>query len=71
MHNYQDTETGAIYAFEDDFDPFTANNRNIPKTLTKEIKWKPDESCVWHHGNWIKKGEAPLGYEPPISSVPS
>lgn len=71
MQNYQDTETGMIHAFEDGFDPFTANNRNIPNTLTKEIKQKPDDSHVWHQGDWIKQEDAPLGYTPPLSSVPS
>ena len=70
MHNYQDTETGMIYAFEDDFDPFKAKNLNIPKTLTKEIKQKPDDSHVWHQGDWIKQEKAPPEYLPPISNVP-
>ena len=40
MKHYQDTQTGQIYAFEDDFNPFTSDNRNIPKTLTDVIKNK-------------------------------
>lgn len=71
MKNYQDTETGMIYAFEDDYDPLTSNNRNIPKTLIEEIKQKPDDSHVWHQGGWIKQDDAPSGYTPPTSSVPS
>lgn len=71
MKHYQDTETGMIYAFEDDYDPFTANNKNIPTTLTKTIKPKPTDSHVWHQGNWIRQEDAPTGYTPPISSVPS
>jgi hypothetical protein len=71
MQEYQDTETGMIHAFEDDFDPFTANNRNIPKTLTTAIKPKPDSSHVWYQGGWIKQEDVPVGYTPPVSSVPS
>lgn len=71
MKEYQDTETGTIHAFEDDYDPFTANSRNIPKTLTAAIKPKPDDSHVWYQGGWIKQKDAPAGYTPPVSSVPS
>lgn len=71
MKEYQDTETGMIHAFEDDYDPFTANNRNIPKTLTAAIKPKPDDSHVWYQSGWIKQEDAPVGYMPPVSSVPS
>lgn len=71
MKEYQDTETGMIHAFEDDYDPFTANNRNIPKTLTAVIKPKPDDYHVWYQSGWIKQEDAPAGYTPPISSVPS
>ena len=38
MKHFQDTETGKIYAFDDGYDPVTANNRNIPSTLTEAIK---------------------------------
>ncbi len=31
MKEYQDTETGPIYVFEDDFDPFTEDNRKVPQ----------------------------------------
>jgi hypothetical protein len=71
MKNYQDIETGLIHAFEDDYDPLTSNNRNIPKTLTEKIKPQPDEAHVWHQGDWIKQEDAPPGYTPPLSSVPS
>lgn len=71
MRHYQDKETGKIYAFEDDYDPFTANNRNIPTTLTEVIKPKPDGSHVWYQGDWIKQEDAPPGCPAPISSVPS
>lgn len=71
MKEYQDTETGMIHAFEDDYDHFTANNRNIPKTLTAAVKPKPDDSHVWYQSTWIKQEDAPAGYTPPISSVPS
>jgi hypothetical protein len=71
MKEYQDTETGMIHAFEDDYDPFTSNNRNIPKTLTSVIKPKPDETHVWYQTGWIKREDAPSGYKSPISSVPS
>ena len=71
MKHYQDTETGLIRAFEDGIDPRTLNNRNIPLTLSEYIKPKPDDSCVWHQGNWITQEEAPTGYTQPVSSVPS
>lgn len=71
MKHYQDTETGMIYAFEDDYDPFMANNRNTPSTLTETIKPKPDDFHVWYQGGWIKQEHAPPAYAPPISSVPS
>lgn len=71
MKHYQDMETGQIHAFEDDYDPFTANNRNIPRTLTSVIKPKPDDSHVWYQGRWIKQEDAPADYTPPVSSVPS
>ncbi|MCG9025695.1 hypothetical protein LH462_08365 [Laribacter hongkongensis] len=71
MKEYQDTETGMIYAFEDDYDPFSANNRNIPKTLTAAVKQKPDDSHVWYQNTWVKQEDVPAGYTPPISSVPS
>ena len=54
MKHYQDTQTGQIYAFEDNFDPFISDNRNIPKTLTKIIKNKPTDTSVWCNGGWIE-----------------
>lgn len=71
MKEYQDTETGQIYEFEDDFDPFTGNNQNLPKTLSVIVKSKPDDTHVWYQCDWIKQEDAPIGYTPPISSVPS
>lgn len=71
MKHYQDTQTGQIYAFEDNFDPFISDNRNIPKTLTKIIKNKPTDTSVWCNGGWIELADAPTDYKEPISSVPS
>ncbi|TCH65391.1 hypothetical protein [Acinetobacter sp. ANC 4862] len=71
MKHYQDTQTGQIYAFEDDFNPFISDNRNIPKTLTDVIKNKPTDTSVWYWGDWIEKSDAPFDYIEPISSVPS
>jgi hypothetical protein len=70
MKNYQDTETGNIFAFEDGIDPFKLNNRNIPKTLSETVIPKPSESHVWFNGTWVKDSEVPSGYKPPVSSVP-
>lgn len=70
MKNYQDTETGQIWAFEDGENPFTMNNRNIPPTLSETVIPKPSDTHVWHNGRWIEDSEKPIGYEPPISSVP-
>lgn len=71
MKNYQDKVTGQIYAFEDDYDPFLSDNRNIPTTLTKNIKTRPTETSVWYKGGWIERTDAPIDYIEPISSVPS
>lgn len=71
MKEYQDTETGQIYEFEDDFDPFTEDNRNLPKTLSVIVKSKPDDTHVWYQCTWVKQEDTPNGYTPPISSVPS
>lgn len=71
MKEYQDTETGMIHAFEDDYDPFTSNNRSIPKTLSATVKPKPDDFHIWYQNTWIKQKDAPAGYTPPVSSVPS
>ena len=69
MKNYQDTETGQIYAFDDGIDPFTLNYRTIPSTLSETVIPKPSESHVWLDGNWVADTEAPKNYKPPISSV--
>ena len=71
MKHYQDTETGLIHAFDDSIDPHTLNNRNIPATLSEDIKPKPDDLYVWHQGDWIRQEEAPPGYTQPVSSIPS
>lgn len=71
MKEYQDTETGMVYAFEDDYDPVSANNRTIPKTLTAAVKPKPGDSHVWYQNTWIKQDDAPAGYTSPVSSVRS
>lgn len=71
MKEYQDSKTGQIYAFEDDYDPFPADNRNIPKTLTEVVQRKPTDTSVWYNGEWIEKKDAPIDYEEPISSIPS
>lgn len=71
MKHYQDTETGLIHAFDDGIDPQSLNNRNIPITLSEDIKAKPDDSYVWYQGDWIKQEDAPPGYTQPVSSVPS
>ncbi|PCI44796.1 MAG: hypothetical protein COB41_03340 [Proteobacteria bacterium] len=71
MKDYQDSETGQIYAFDDGIDPFKLNNRNIPVTLTETVMPKPSESHLWYDGAWVKDTEVPKGYKPPVSSVPS
>lgn len=73
MKHYQDTETGQVYGFEDDVNPFTLNNRNIPKSLIEEVKERPTphELYVWYKNDWIHIDQAPSGYTKPISSVPS
>ena len=35
MKHYQDTETGKIWAFEDNFNIHNHTNRNIPTTLSE------------------------------------
>lgn len=59
-----------IHAFDDWVNPFSLNNRNIPKTLSETIVPKPSESHVWLNGAWIKNNEVPAGYKTPVSSVP-
>lgn len=71
MKYYQDTETGQIYAYEDDFNPFESDIRTIPKTLTDRVKRKPTDTSVWYKENWIEKSDAPADYIEPTSSIPS
>jgi hypothetical protein len=71
MKDYQDTETGKIWSFDDHIDPQALNNRNIPKTLSETIIPKPDENHVWLNRGWIEKSKAPQEYTGPVSSVPS
>lgn len=71
MKYYQDTETGQIYAYEDDFNPFESDIRTIPKTLTDRVKRKPTDTSVWYKENWIEKSDAPSDYIEPTSSIPS
>ncbi len=71
MKEYQDTETGQIYAFEDDYDPFLEDNRNIPKTLTEVVQRKSTDTSVWYNGGWIEKKDAPVDYAEPISIIQS
>ncbi len=73
MKHYQDTDTGQVYAFEDEVDPFALalTNRNIPKTLSENVIPKPSEAHVWFNGGWIKNSDAPKNYEQPTSSIPT
>lgn len=71
MQHFQDTETGQIHAFDDGVDPFKLGYRSIPKTLSATVIPKPSEDHVWFKGAWIHRSQAPLGYESPVSSVPS
>lgn len=71
MQHFQDMETGQIHAFEDGIDPFGLGYRSIPTTLSSTVISKPSEEHVWLDGNWVHKTQAPLGYMPPVSSVPS
>lgn len=71
MQNFQDTETGQIYAFDDGVDPFALGYRSIPKTLSCIVKTKPSEEHVWLDGDWIHQTQAPSNYVAPVSSVPS
>ncbi len=73
MKHYQDTKTGNIYAFNDnvDIENEIQNNRNIPKTLSSNIKQKPSNSHIWHNENWIHEKDKPLDYKEPISDIPA
>ncbi|MGB7401491.1 MAG: hypothetical protein WA916_02880 [Arcobacter sp.] len=71
MKHYQDTKTGQIYAFEDNINPYKLNNRNLPiKTLTDNVKEKPNENYIWYKGDWVHKNEVPKNYSEPISEIP-
>lgn len=71
VQHFQDTETGQIHAFDDGVDPFKLGYRSIPKTLSATVIPRPSEDHVWFKGAWIHKNQAPMGYESPVSSVPS
>jgi hypothetical protein len=73
MKHYQDTITGQIYGFyeSDNVEKLMQTNRNIPKTLTDNVKEKPSDNHVWHQGDWIHEKDKPMDYEEPISDVPS
>lgn len=70
MKHYQDTETGKIWAFEDNFNIHNHTNRNIPTTLSENVIEKPNEEHFWHDQNWVHIDNLPQDYEEPISSVP-
>lgn len=71
MKHYQDKNTGQIYAFEYDFDPFKSNNRNIPETLSENVIEKPSDLHIWCKEKWIHKKDKPINYKEPISDIPS
>lgn len=73
MKHYQDTITGQIYAFDDnvDVEELMQTNRNIPKTLTENVKEKSIDNHIWHNGDWIDKKDKPMDYKEPISEIPS
>ncbi|MBG7619363.1 hypothetical protein I5R65_07795 [Herbaspirillum sp. AP02] len=73
MRDYQDTVTGAIHSFDDQVDPFELckTNRNIPKTLTRDIIPRPEGPYVWYQGNWALEADVPEGYRAPKFSIPS
>lgn len=73
MKHYQDTVTGQVYAFyeHDNVEKLMKTRRNIPKTLTDNVKEKPSDNHIWHNGDWIHEKEKPLDYKEPISEIPS
>lgn len=73
MKHYQDTITGQLYGFyeSDDVEKLMQTRRNIPKTLTNNVKEKPSDNHIWHNGDWIHEKEKPLDYKEPISEIPS
>ena len=73
MKHYQDTITGQIYAFyeSDDVEKLMQTRRNIPKTLTDNVKEKPSDNHIWYNGDWIDEKDKPIDYKEPISEIPS
>lgn len=73
MKHYQDTVTGQVYAFyeHDNVEKLMKTRRNIPKTLTDNVKEKPSDNHIWHNEDWIHEKEKPLDYKEPISEIPS
>lgn len=51
MKTYQDTQTGEIWAFEDDVDPLKFPS--TPKTLSTKIVDRPSNYHTWNDGKWI------------------
>lgn len=72
MKHYQDTVTGQVYAFyeHDNVDKLMKTRRNIPKTLTDNVKEKPSDNHIWHNGDWIYEKHKPSDYKEPISEIP-
>ena len=73
MKHYQDTVTGQVYAFDkhDNVEKLMQTRRNIPKTLTEEVKEKPSNNHIWYNEDWIHKKDKPIDYKEPISEIPS
>jgi len=73
MKHYQDTITGQVYAFyeHDNVEKLMKTRRNIPKTLTDNVKEKPSDNHIWHNGDWIHEKHKPQDYKEPISEIPS
>lgn len=71
MKTYQDTETGKLWAFEDNIDPKELKNKRIPETLTIDILEQPSKEYIWYKGDWILKKDAPQDYKELSSSVPT
>jgi hypothetical protein len=73
MKHYQDTLTGQVYAFyeHDNVEKLMKTRRNIPKTLTDNVKEKPSDNHIWYNGDWIHEKEKRLDYGEPISEIPS
>ncbi|MDQ1340751.1 MAG: hypothetical protein QG567_1909 [Campylobacterota bacterium] len=73
MKHYQDIVTGQVYGFyeSDNVETLIQTRRNIPKTLTNNVKEKPSDNHVWHQGDWIHEKDKPMDYKEPISEIPS